>query len=270
MSDWLRCYHGRPTAAVRLICFPHAGGGPSSFRPWDHLLPETVELLVACYPGREERFADEPLPGLAEVGRALAEAIAPLTDRPWIAFGHSMGTIVAYETVRQLVELGAPEPISLHVSGRRSPDRGLGGSVHTSNEAGLRAELERLGGTPAEILDDPVLRAAVLGPVRADYRMVETYRPPQHAPVSCPVRVIGGREDPELAGPDDDGAFGWTRFTTGPVRTRLLPGDHFYLVPRRAAVVADVLSVLDPALTASAAGGAGGIGGAVRSWPDTP
>ncbi|MBT0774014.1 thioesterase [Kineosporia sp. J2-2] len=255
MSPWLRRFRARPAAAVRLVCLPHAGGGPSSFRAWDALLPASVELLAACYPGREERFTDPPVAGLADSGRAVAEALRPLLDRPWIAFGHSMGTIVAYETVRQLKDLGLPEPVRLYVSGRRAPDRGLGGAVHISGEAQLRAELERLGGTPAEILDDPELRSAVLRNVRDDYRMAETYRPDPVTPLSCPVRVLGGAEDPELAGPDEDGAFGWSRFTTGPVSRRTLPGDHFYLVPRRREVVADVLTVLDPALmTAGSAG----------------
>ncbi|GLY17118.1 thioesterase [Kineosporia sp. NBRC 101677] len=259
MNPWLRCYRPKPAAAVRLVCFPHAGGGPSSFRAWDALLPDSVELLSACYPGREDRFGERAASGLAEMSKDLAEALRPLLDRPWIAFGHSMGTMVAYETVRQLQDQGARLPLSLHVSGRRSPDRGLGGSVHSSDEEGLRAELERLGGTPAEVLDDEVLRSAVLGTVRDDYRLVETYRPIPGAPVHCPIRVLGGREDPELAGPSEDGAFGWTRFGTGRVVTRMLPGDHFYLVPQRRAVVSDVLAVLDPALT-----------GTGRSWPDTP
>ncbi|GLY32366.1 thioesterase domain-containing protein [Kineosporia sp. NBRC 101731] len=259
MSPWLRSFNPRPGTSVRLVCFPHAGGGPSSFRPWDALLPDSVELLAACYPGREDRFAEPAAPGLAEMGQDLAEALLPLLDRPWIAFGHSMGTIVAYETVRQLQHLGAPVPLSLHVSGRRSPDRGLGGTVHSAGEEGLKAELERLGGTPKEVLEDEMLRSAILGTVREDYRLVETYRPVADARVGCPVRVLGGRQDPELNGPSEDGAFGWSRFTTAAVTTRMLPGDHFYLVPHRREVVADVLSVLDPALV-----------GASRTWPDTP
>nr|WP_269327470.1 thioesterase domain-containing protein [Kineosporia mesophila] len=231
-----------------MVCFPHAGGGPSSFRAWDTLLPDSVELLVAGYPGREDRFGEPAAGSLDEMGQALAEALVPVLDRPWIAFGHSMGTIVACETLRHLRELGVPEPTWLYLSGRRSLDRGLGGAVHRQDENGLRGELERLGGTPPEVLDDPVLRAAVLNSVREDYRLVETYRPTPVPPLDCPIRVLGGTDDPELQGPDDDGAFGWTRFTTGPVSTRMFPGDHFYLVPRRRDVVNDVLSVLDPAL----------------------
>ncbi|MFV0527070.1 MAG: thioesterase II family protein [Acidimicrobiales bacterium] len=242
---WLRRYRVRAGASLRLLCLPHAGGAPAAYRSWDALLPEAVELLVACYPGREDRRSDAVPGSIHALADGIALAVAPLLDRPWLAFGHSMGAVVAYETVQQLRRLGHPEPLALYVSGRQAPDLGLGGDVHTRDDDGLVDELVRLGGTHAEILADPDMRAAVLDMVRGDYRMAETYRPRPGRPLSCPIGVLRGTDDPEL---DETGAAAWSQFTTGPLTTRVFPGDHFYLGPRRAAVVSAVLEGADPAL----------------------
>ncbi|WFE20527.1 thioesterase domain-containing protein [Solwaraspora sp. WMMD937] len=120
------------------------------------------------------------------------------------------------------------------------------GEVHRRDDDGLCAELNRLGGTHDEVLADPELRRAVLGYVRNDYRLIETYRPAPAAPLDCPVMVLRGDADPEL---DDGQAYSWGQLTSGRFDVRTFPGDHFYLVPQRRAVISAILSKLDPVLT---------------------
>src|SRR6516164_1856732 len=76
-TRWIR----RPEpsrAAIRLLCFPHAGGGASAFANWQAEFPSHIEILPLQYPGRESRWS-EPLCGdLAELVRTLAEDLAEL------------------------------------------------------------------------------------------------------------------------------------------------------------------------------------------------
>ncbi len=256
MSGVLRRYRPRPAARVRLVCFPHAGGGASGYRAWAALLPPSVDLVVVQYPGREDRFAEPFAADLLGLAGTVATELRPLLDRPYVMFGHSMGSVVAYEAVQRLRWEGGAEPARLVVSGRQAPDDALGGGLHRDDDEALCAELTRLGGTAGEMLADPQMRRAVLPYIRDDYRLIETYRPRTVEPLGCPITAFAAASDPEC---DLDGARGWARFTRGPLTVRSFPGDHFYLVAHRAQVVAEIIGLLDPALV-----------GAGMTWPTTP
>ncbi|MEV1293166.1 alpha/beta fold hydrolase [Pseudonocardia sp. NPDC049635] len=248
-TSWLRRWPVRPAARVQLVCLPHAGGGASAFRGWSALLPEAVELVVVQYPGREDRFGEPMVDRMTVLAERIAVDLAGVLDRPYVLFGHSMGSAVAYEVARALRALGLPAPRRLVASGREAPVRPRGGQVHLGDDDALVAELDRLGGTAAEILADPELRAAVLGYVRNDYRLIETYRPGPPEPLDCPVTVFTGDRDPEL---DAERAREWAALGDGRVDVVTFPGGHFYLGPQRTEVVTTLLRRIDPALAAHA------------------
>lgn len=252
----LRCWSPRPDARVRLICLPHAGGGASAFRAWDPLMPPGIELHVAQYPGREDRFGEPPIEDMDTLVAHLAEAVAPLTDRPYALFGHSMGSAVAWELAHALTNRQLAVPERLFVSGRQAPGRAPTGSVHLRDDAGLCDELTRLGGTPRELLADPDVQAVVLRQVRGDYRLIETYRAPARPLLPCPVDLFTGDRDPEV-GPEH--LTGWAELTRSQARVRVFPGGHFYLAPARREVVAALAGALGAAAMTTAG-----------PWPSTP
>ncbi|WP_406143462.1 thioesterase II family protein [Streptomyces sp. NBC_01012] len=257
---WIRRWNSGAGARIRLICLPHAGGSASFYRPWAALLPPEAELLGVQYPGREDRLQDPMIDTMGELVTALADALPPLLDRPYALFGHSMGSAVAWELAHELSRRGAPQPRRMFVSGRAAPHTAVAGDVHRRDDDVLCAELRRLGGTSGEVLDDPGLRSLVLGIVRNDYRLIETYRPDVRPLLDCPVHVLTGADDPELDRERVlERAGGWADLTTARTEVRTFPGDHFYLTPRRREVVATVLRRMDPSLI---------TGG--QTWPSTP
>jgi surfactin synthase thioesterase subunit len=238
---WLRRHAPRPDAALRLLCLPHGGGGASGYAPWGRLLPPWIETVAVQYPGREDRWDEPGATAVADVVAAVAEEAGPLLDRPYALFGHSMGAAIAYELAHALTDQGRGAPVRLFASGHEAPQDARGGTVHLLGDDGLAAELDRLGGTDAAVLSDPALRTAVLERVRADYRLAETWRPRARAPLSCPVSVFLGADDPDLEPAE---AVRWAAATSAGVETRVFPGGHFYLVERRDEVVAAVAAAL--------------------------
>ncbi|MEH1123249.1 thioesterase II family protein [Micromonospora sp. CPCC 206061] len=236
---WLIRFRPRPDAALRLVCFPHAGGSAAFFRPWLELVPPEVELVAVQYPGRLDRLGEPCVTDMDQMSRRILAALAATPGAAVALFGHSMGSVIAYEVARRLCAApGGPPLARLMVSGRPGPAYHSGRTWHRAGDGALADELRRLGGTDEPALAHPELRGLVLSVLRNDYRLVETYRHRPGPPLSCPVTVLGGDDDPEAPVAD---LGGWAATTTGPVATRLFPGGHFYLVPHRPAVVREVM-----------------------------
>ncbi|MCC4321248.1 thioesterase II family protein [Streptomyces malaysiensis] len=128
-TAWLRGLGSREgTARQRLFVFPHAGAGASAYRLAAYL-PDSVEVCTVQMPGRESRFARPTLTSLDEAVATLAPLIANHAALPYAFFGHSMGSLLAFETARRLRALGTALPDHLFLSGMRV----LSGSSRTTS-----------------------------------------------------------------------------------------------------------------------------------------
>lgn len=228
-SAWISCAARRPAAAVRLFCFPYAGGGATAFQPWAPRLPATVEVWPVCLPGREQRLLDPVHTSLDTLVAELREALAgPLADSPVPVafFGHSLGALLAFELARSLRAHGDREPSTLVLSGRAAPHLTVEGALHTLPDDAFVSAVQQFGAAPAAALDHPELRELYLPTLRADFTMAETYSYRPGPALDCPVTTWAGLEDrgatPELV-------ERWAGYTTGPVRHRTFPGGHFFL-----------------------------------------
>jgi medium-chain acyl-[acyl-carrier-protein] hydrolase len=231
LDRWLACVQPRPRAAVRLFCFPHAGGGASLFRGWADGLPDTVEVCPVQLPGREARFREPAFTRLRPLTEALAGALRPHLDRPFAFFGHSMGALVAFELARRLSRDGGPQPVRLFVSGCAAPTvRRDGRPLHGLPGSAFRKELRRLQGTPAAVLDNDELMRLLLPTLRADFALCETYAFAPGPHLTCAIGAWGGLGDDTVSCRD---LAPWRQQTTGRFRLRLLPGDHFFLQTAR-------------------------------------
>ncbi|CAK9111706.1 S-acyl fatty acid synthase thioesterase, partial [Durusdinium trenchii] len=87
---------------VRLVCFPHSGGGPSAFSAWPEVFEDAlVEVVTISAPGRERRVEIPSLTDMDTLVGRICEAleVSGLVDGvPYAFFGHSLGALVAYET----------------------------------------------------------------------------------------------------------------------------------------------------------------------------
>ncbi|MEU7384954.1 MULTISPECIES: alpha/beta fold hydrolase [unclassified Streptomyces] len=232
---WIHRLHPAPHSTVRLVCFPHAGGSAGFFRSMSEALGPRTEVLAVQYPGRQERWKEAPLSDVGELARLIAAALRPWADRPLAFFGHSMGSIVAYEVTRRLESVGAGSaPVLLFASGRHAPSVLREGSVHLRDDDGLIAEMRRLGGTDVELLADEGFLRILLPAVRSDYQAVETYVHRPGRELTCPVAALVGDADPYVT-PDE--ARRWEEHTSGEFALHRFPGGHFYLVPQQKNVI---------------------------------
>ncbi|MFF9008092.1 thioesterase II family protein [Streptomyces goshikiensis] len=209
-----------PRAPLRMLCFAHAGGGSALFLPWRRMLAPEIDVVPVLLPGRERRIHEAPYTRMTDLVEDLVPALEPLLDRPYMLFGHSMGAMVAYEMAQRL----RPAPAMTFVSGRRMP--GVTGERHLLGDRELVDVVAGLGGTPSAVLDSPDLAHLFLPCLRADFTLVETYRPAATPPLAGPLTALTGDADPEVSPAQ---MARWAELTTGGFGLHVFPGDHFYL-----------------------------------------
>jgi medium-chain acyl-[acyl-carrier-protein] hydrolase len=227
IDNWIAFRKPNPQARLRLFCFPYAGAGAAIYRSWPDFLPADIEVCPVQFPGRGTRLSESPLTRLQPLVEDLDRALAPLLDKPFAFFGHSLGALVGFELARHRSRQSGIQPTHLFVSAGRAPqierrDR----PIHGLRDAEFLAELRRLNGIPGPVMEDAELMAIMLPILRADFAVYETYRYAAGTPLACGISGFGGLQDRRVSRGDLDA---WQDQTHTPFSLRMFPGDHFFV-----------------------------------------
>ena len=243
LSPWLLSLRGPGRPRVRVFCFPHAGGGASTYRRWAGELVDGVEICAVQLPGREDRLNEQPFTSLSALVAAVHAEIVPYLERPFAFFGHSMGALLGFELARTLQASGDVLPIHVVVSGRRAPHLPpVRPPLHDLPPGQFEAALLALEGTPGEVFADEELMA-LFGPLlRADLAVCETYEYAPGVPLDVPLTVFGGSRDGEASAANLEAWRGHSRAFCG---VHLFPGNHFYFRERPREIVAAIERVVE-------------------------
>lgn len=220
--------------ALRLFCIPHAGGGPSAYRGWREALAPEFDIAIVELPGREGRFGETPYRRIDEVVDALARAVIPVVQdgRPFAFFGHSLGGLIAFETLHAVRHVSGLEAEHLFVSSTGAPQthRAMP-QISGLSDAELVQEIgKRYGAIPLAVLEDAELMAAMLPVLRADMGVVESYRPQAPRPLPCAITAFSGSRDRSLSTSD---VGSWREQTASSFNHVVLDEGHLYLQSAR-------------------------------------
>lgn len=236
---------------LRLFCFPFAGGGASAYRKWGPLLAADAELFAIQLPGRENRMAEAPLTDMAAVVSLLVREMTPYLNRPYALFGHSLGSLVSFELLRELRRRQLPLPCAVVLSGRRAPHlQRHEKKWHLMNDADLTAELRVLEGTPEAVLANNELLELFLPLLRADFTLNESHEHRDEPPFSVPALILSGADDGLATYAQ---AAEWQKHFANPVRHVEIPGGHFFIDSSLGTVMAELKRQLRTAMANDAA-----------------
>lgn len=215
---------------LKLFCIPHAGAMASMYRRWSQYLNCTdIEFIPIELAGRGARIGEPFYEGV----EAAAQDVADTMDRALADFsgsyalwGHSMGSLIAFEAARRMNEMHGTPPIRLFVSGRKAPNlEHSRRKVYDLPEEEFVQAVMEYDGTPSEVFQHEELARLMIPILRADFRIVETYRfDSERGPVNCPIVVMYGHEDMT---PKE--ASAWSSVTTGACTVHRFEGGHFFI-----------------------------------------
>ena len=162
---------------IKLFCFPWAGGSALSFYKWRKNLDEWIELIPVELSGRGHRHAS-PLYSTFEdaVEDVYIQIKNNLDGSPYAFFGHSMGSLIAFELSHKIKGMGKSEPQYLFMSGRWAPNIIKKNPIDfCMSDEEMKIAMERLGGTGKDLLEDEKLMKVFIPVLRSDIRITEEY-----------------------------------------------------------------------------------------------
>lgn len=239
-SSWFVNPKPRKNALLRIFCFPYAGGSAATYHTWSELLPDEIEVIALQLPGRTSRIFEKPHHSMNSLVEELSSFEGDLTSKPYLLFGHSMGSLIAFELASKFQQVGLRPPEHLIASACRAPHlpRKKRGFQNCSDEE-LIHELYELNGTAKEILANKELMDLMIPTLRADMKIASEYVASK-APLTCPVSVFGGSDDPYVS---LDELQHWSDLSTQAVEVFEIAGNHFFLESNRRLTVNRVLAI---------------------------
>ncbi len=227
-NPWLPGFKLDQPSALRLFCFPYAGGAASLYRGWAANLPSEIQVCPVQLPGREQRLREPAYTDLKQLVEELARVLTPFLEKPFAFFGHSMGGLLSYELAQYLNRHYGFNPTALFVAGSRPPHRLENNNpiYQLSDEEFIEVLGYRYGGIPKIILETPEVLQLFLPILRSDFSVFDTYNYTHHQPLTCPLFVYGGEHDRAVS-PTQLAA--WEAQTTSSFKSQMIPGDHFFV-----------------------------------------
>ncbi|MCK4766729.1 MAG: thioesterase [Candidatus Aminicenantes bacterium] len=212
----------------RLFCLPYAGGSASIYNKWKPYLTDDIELFAVELAGRGKRVYHPLYNSIDEAAADVYRIIsAELNGSPFGLFGHSLGSLIAFELAHRLKET-EHQPACVFFSGRGAPHVPRGEDkelYHTLPDNEFREKILELGGTPKEFFDHPELLEVFLPMLKNDFRIAETYESSEEVePLDYNINVLVGKEEDTTA----EQIHGWKEHTNKVCSIHYVPGGHFF------------------------------------------
>ena len=231
----------RADARAHVLCFPAAGGWFSAFGSWIDLLGDDIELWAVTLPGHGIRLHEPPVPDMRALARSVAADLLGFEHLPYAVFGHSMGGLLAYETIRELLRRNYPSPQGFGVSAVRAPHCWSEPGDWREEEAVL-TRVRRVAAVPERVLGSQRLRSTLLPAFQADFVATDNYQASPAPPLPVPLFAWAGKADPVTRPADVEL---WRDCTRSRFHLTLLDAGHSFLAEQAGTIVRSLVSTLD-------------------------
>lgn len=248
---------GSHTENIWIVC-PFAGGSQSAFKSWTKLdsetLPENSLVMLATYPGRDQRMRERPLSTISDLADDIFDAFVRWENQTQLPpnaniclCGHSMGAQVAFEVCTQLEEYyGSETPVKqIILSGCHAPHLESRRKLSHLSDNDFIDQLIEIGSGSPVLKQNPELLPIFLPMLRADFIATETYVKKLDSALELnftQCSLVFGECDPEAW---ESEVKEWERWICPSIKASTqffgVPGDHFYLTTTPAVFIRTVV-----------------------------
>ena len=212
----------------KLFCLPHAGASATLYLQCEKYL-DGGEIIPLDPPGRGRRMSEPLCETIEEVVADLkAQVVSHLSpDDDFTFYGHSMGALLIYELLHEMMRDGMRLPSHIFISGRNSPSVPQRTRLHKLSGQMFIDRIMNIGGTSKEFFENPVLVKLYVPIMKTDLKIVETYRhPKREALLPVNISCFYAPDDPCISLKSVEK---WARLTSGTFRMHYFEGNHFFI-----------------------------------------
>ncbi|PEW84331.1 thioesterase [Bacillus cereus] len=213
---------------TKLFCFPHAGGSAFSYAKWKNYFNPYIEVVPIELAGRGYRIEESLCQSMEEaVNDVYTSIVKQIEHSPYILYGHSMGSLIAYEVARKIQDSKNVLPEFLVLSGRNHPNSKMKNIRHNLPNEQFKREVIAMGGTPSGVLQSEELMGIFLPILRADFKIVETYIHDNNMQACDIDFLIFNGENDEFTTYNQ--VIKWEQYTSKTCTFHSFKGNHFFL-----------------------------------------
>jgi surfactin synthase thioesterase subunit len=211
-----------------LFCLPYAGGSEAIYYKWKNFLNSLITLEPIELKGRGKRYSEEFYETLEDAVEDIFINIKDkIYDNDYAIYGHSMGSLLAYELYYKINENDLRLPKHIFFSGYKAPciirkDE----EIHTLPDSDFMKKVISLGGTPEEVLDNQELLEVVIPIIKNDFKIIEKYKyKKRDNKILCDISILNGKQDSIMI----EEILAWKSHTCGNFKTYNFHGNHFFI-----------------------------------------
>lgn len=228
---------------INLYCLPFAGGNKYSYRKYEQAGLPDANIISLDYPGHGDRLREPLMNSIEDIATDLHRILKnQIKGTEYVIYGHSMGGIVGFELIHQIISSGGPAPLHFFITGTVGPSSlsRKEKKWHLLSRDDFFLKLKELDGFPGGGLDDEELLDFIEPIIRADFYAVESYQYKKRLPFDFPLTVITGVEEKMK---EEDIRL-WQEETLYQIDFKKMEGKHFFIFDN----VQDILKIITESL----------------------
>lgn len=210
-----------------LFCLPYAGGSEAIYYSWKNYLDPSIKLFPIKLKGRGARLNEHFYKNLEEVIDDIFNIIKNIIlDNDYAIYGHSMGSLLAFELYYMISGKKLRRPKHIFFSGYKPPNIPRKENISDLPYSDFLRKLVELGGMPDELINNQELLKIFIPVIHNDIKVLENYNyVEREMGIECDISILNGKEDSINL----EEILAWKKHACKEFKIYSFEGNHFFI-----------------------------------------